>query len=142
MPLEPVAPTYPGEVADRWRYRDGGGEIGVIASVTQPFCATCTRARLTAEGQLFTCLFGVRGTTCARRSAAARTTTRCASGSVRVWAARVDRYSELRSEATVAAAEGGDVAHRRLSPALARGRCVRAPVRYAVAVHRSAGIAL
>jgi cyclic pyranopterin phosphate synthase len=61
MPLEAVPPAYSGEVADRWRYRDGGGEVGIIASVTMPFCGTCTRARLTAEGQLFTCLFGVRG---------------------------------------------------------------------------------
>src|SRR5437870_2833846 len=60
-PLEPVQPNYPGEVANRWRYRDGSGEIGVIASVTQPFCGGCTRARLSAEGRLYTCLFGVRG---------------------------------------------------------------------------------
>ena len=59
LPLEPVEPNYPGEVAKRWRYRDGGGEIGVIASVTQPFCGDCTRARLSAEGRLFTCLFAV-----------------------------------------------------------------------------------
>ena len=61
LPLEPVEPNYRGEVARRWRYRDGSGEIGVIASVTQPFCGDCTRARLSAEGRLYTCLFGVRG---------------------------------------------------------------------------------
>ena len=61
LPLEPAEPNYPGEVARRWRYRDGSGEIGVIASVTQPFCGDCTRARLSAEGRLYTCLFGVRG---------------------------------------------------------------------------------
>ena len=61
MPLEPVAPNYPGEVVERWRYRDGIGEIGVIASVTRPFCGGCTRARLSAEGKLFTCLFAVAG---------------------------------------------------------------------------------
>ena len=60
-PLEPVAPNYPGEVANRFRYRDGVGEIGVIASVTQPFCGGCTRARLSAEGQLYTCLFASAG---------------------------------------------------------------------------------
>ena len=60
LPLEPVAPSYPGEVASRYRYRDGSGEMGVIASVTRPFCATCTRARLSAEGQLYLCLFGMR----------------------------------------------------------------------------------
>ena len=61
FPLEPVAPAYYGEVADRYRYKDGSGEIGVISSVTQPFCSACTRARLSAEGKLFTCLFGVEG---------------------------------------------------------------------------------
>ena len=61
FPLEPIDPGYRGEVAERWRYRDGGGEIGVISSVTQPFCGDCTRARLSAEGRLYTCLFGVRG---------------------------------------------------------------------------------
>ncbi len=61
LPLEPADPNYPGEVARRWRYVDGGGEIGVIASVTQPFCGGCTRARLSAEGRLYTCLFGLRG---------------------------------------------------------------------------------
>ncbi|HET8570131.1 MAG TPA: GTP 3',8-cyclase MoaA, partial [Candidatus Limnocylindria bacterium] len=62
LPIEPVGPNYPGEVADRWRYRDGSGEIGVIASVTQAFCRDCTRARLSAEGTLYTCLFATEGT--------------------------------------------------------------------------------
>ena len=62
FPLEPVDPAYRGEVAQRWRYRDGAGEIGVIASVTQPFCGDCTRARISAEGKLYTCLFAIRGT--------------------------------------------------------------------------------
>ena len=61
MPLEPVEPAYRGEVARRWRYRDGGGEVGLIASVTQPFCGDCTRARLSADGKLYTCLFALRG---------------------------------------------------------------------------------
>ena len=60
-PLEPVDPAYRGEVAARYRYRDGGGEIGLISSVTQPFCHDCTRARLSAEGKLYTCLFASRG---------------------------------------------------------------------------------
>ena len=59
--VEPLEPTYRGEVARRWRYRDGRGEVGVIASVTQPFCGDCTRARISAEGRLYTCLFAVRG---------------------------------------------------------------------------------
>ncbi len=101
MPLEAVPPNYPGEVATRWRYRDGSGEVGLIASVTQPFCGACTRARLSAEGLLYTCLFGVRGhdlRTPLRAGAdgAALTTL------VRdIWSHRTDRYSELRSEATV-----------------------------------------
>ncbi len=100
MPLEPVEPTYRGEVAGRWRYRDGSGEIGVIASVTQPFCGDCTRARLSADGSLYTCLFSARGTDLRGplRDGAS-------DGDVRallekIWSARSDRYSELRSEAT------------------------------------------
>ncbi|MEK7312778.1 MAG: GTP 3',8-cyclase MoaA, partial [Chloroflexota bacterium] len=61
MPLEPIDPNYVGEVAERWRYKDGSGEIGVVASVTQPFCRDCNRARLSAEGKLYTCLFGIKG---------------------------------------------------------------------------------
>ena len=60
-PLEPLEAQYRGEVAERWRYADGSGEIGVIASVTQPFCGDCTRARLSADGKLYTCLFATRG---------------------------------------------------------------------------------
>ena len=60
-PIEPAEPTYRGEVAERWRYVDGGGEFGVISSVTQPFCRDCTRARISAEGKLYTCLFAVDG---------------------------------------------------------------------------------
>jgi cyclic pyranopterin phosphate synthase len=61
MPIEPAEANYRGEVARRWRYRDGGGEIGVITSISEPFCGDCTRARLSPEGELYTCLFGVRG---------------------------------------------------------------------------------
>jgi cyclic pyranopterin phosphate synthase len=100
LPLEPVEPAYRGEVARRWRYRDGGGEIGVIASVTQPFCGDCTRARLSAEGKLYTCLFAVRGTDLRAllRSGASDEELRDAIGAV--WGRRTDRYSELRSAAT------------------------------------------
>jgi cyclic pyranopterin phosphate synthase len=99
--LEPVEPAYRGEVARRYRYRDGGGEIGVIASVTQPFCGDCTRARLSAEGRLFTCLFGLRGhdlRAVIRSGAGDEELTETIRG---VWNARKDRYSELRSDATV-----------------------------------------
>jgi GTP 3',8-cyclase len=100
LPIEPVPPSHPGEVADRWRYRDGGGEVGVISSVTQPFCRTCTRARLTAEGTLYTCLFGVRGTDL-RGPLRAGADDEALLDRVRsAWRRRADRYSELRSDAT------------------------------------------
>ena len=102
FPIEPVAPNYRGEVAKRWRYRDGAGEIGFIASVTQPFCGTCTRARVSAEGMLYTCLFSVKGTdfrSILRSGAGEEELVRTIS---RIWTARDDRYSEIRSEATVA----------------------------------------
>ncbi len=100
MPLEPVDPNYPGEVANRWRYRDGSGEIGVIASVTQPFCKDCTRARLSAEGSLYTCLFATAGSDLRSllRSGASDAGLRDAVAAV--WAARTDRYSEQRSSET------------------------------------------
>jgi cyclic pyranopterin phosphate synthase len=100
LPLEPVEPNYCGEVARRWRYKDGGGEIGVIASVTQPFCGDCTRARLSAEGRLYTCLFAVRGHDLRAlvRGGASDEELRDAIG--RVWVGRGDRYSELRSAET------------------------------------------
>ncbi len=100
LPLEPVEPNYRGEVTRRWRYKDGGGEIGVIASVTQPFCGDCTRARLSAEGRLYTCLFAVRGHDLRAlvRGGASDEELRDAIG--RVWVGRGDRYSELRSAET------------------------------------------
>ena len=100
MPLEPVPPNYPGEVADRWRYVDGGGEVGVIASVTAPFCGACTRARISADGQLYTCLFAVKGTDL-RGLLRSEASDDDLSAAIRaVWSVRADRYSELRSEAT------------------------------------------
>ena len=101
FPLEPVDPAYPGEVADRWRYRDGGGEIGVITSVTQPFCSTCTRARLSAEGSLYTCLFATAGTDFRAFLRGGADDSEIGEVIDRVWAARTDRYSEIRSDATV-----------------------------------------
>jgi cyclic pyranopterin phosphate synthase len=100
FPLEPVEPAYRGEVAQRYRYRDGAGEIGVIASVTQPFCGDCTRARLSADGKLYTCLFAIRGhdLRAILRSGASDEEL---DGAIRaVWERRTDRYSELRTEET------------------------------------------
>ena len=98
--VEPVEAAYRGEVARRYRYRDSKGEVGLIASVTQPFCGDCTRARLSAEGRLFTCLFAVRGHDLRAlvRSGATDEELRESIGGV--WGARKDRYSERRSEAT------------------------------------------
>jgi cyclic pyranopterin phosphate synthase len=100
-PLEPLDANYHGEVARRYRYRDGSGEIGVIASVTQPFCGACTRARLSAEGSLFTCLFATKGfdvRAVLRGGASDEELTEALSG---VWRARTDRYSEIRSAETL-----------------------------------------
>jgi cyclic pyranopterin phosphate synthase len=99
MPLEPADPNYYGEVAQRWRYADGG-EVGVISSVTQAFCRTCTRARLSAEGRLFTCLFAVAGfdLRALLRSDAGDEELRQQIAAV--WGKRTDRYSEIRTEAT------------------------------------------
>jgi cyclic pyranopterin phosphate synthase len=98
--VEPVDAGYRGEVAKRWRYRDGKGEFGVIASVTQPFCGDCTRTRLSAEGKLFTCLFAVRGHDLRALLRAGATDEELETAVSGVWRGRADRYSELRSQAT------------------------------------------
>jgi cyclic pyranopterin phosphate synthase len=100
-PVEPVDPAYPGEVARRWRYADGSGEFGVITSVTQPFCGTCTRARLSAEGKLYTCLFAVRGHDLRALVRGGASDEELAAALQTLWGNRIDRYSELRSAATV-----------------------------------------
>jgi len=100
MPLEPLPPRYRGEVATRWRYRDGSGEVGLIASVSAPFCGDCTRARISAEGKLYTCLFSADGhdLRAVLRSEASDTELRDVIGGI--WRVRDDRYSELRTAAT------------------------------------------
>jgi cyclic pyranopterin phosphate synthase len=100
MPLEPAAPNYRGEVAGRWRYRDDGGEVGVIASVTQPFCGDCTRARVSAEGTLYTCLFATRGHDVRAMLRSGKTDDAITEELARLWRARDDRYSDLRSSQT------------------------------------------
>jgi len=103
LPIEPVPSNYRGEVAERWRYLDGSGEVGFISSVTQAFCSDCTRARLSAEGKLYTCLFATRGTDF-RAPLRADTSDVELSALIRsVWSARGDRYSELRSAETTKA---------------------------------------
>ena len=96
-PLDPVESAYRGEVAQRWRYRDGAGEIGVISSVTQPFCGDCTRARLSADGQLFTCLFATAGHDLRAVLRSGATDEELADALRAIWSGRADRYSELRT---------------------------------------------
>ena len=103
--LERVEEAYRGEVARRWRYADGGGEVGVIASVTQPFCGDCTRARLSADGQLYTCLFAVKGHDLRALVRSEADDAALAAAIEAVWTRRTDRYSELRSEKTTALAK-------------------------------------
>jgi GTP 3',8-cyclase len=99
--IEPIEPAYPGEVARRYRYLDGSGEFGVISSVTKPFCGDCTRARLSAEGKLFTCLFGIRGHDLRALVRGGASDEELATAVETLWGRRSDRYSELRSAATV-----------------------------------------
>jgi cyclic pyranopterin phosphate synthase len=98
--LEPMAANYRGEVARRYRHRDGG-EIGIISSVTQPFCGDCTRARLSADGRLFTCLFASNGVDLRGPLRAGASDDELAALITQVWHARGDRYSEIRSSATI-----------------------------------------
>ena len=106
FPIEPADANYRGEVAKRWRYQDGQGEIGLIASVTQPFCSDCTRSRLSAEGKLFTCLFAVRGHDLRALIRSGASDDDLAAKLAEIWRVRGDRYSELRSQNTVDPAIG------------------------------------
>jgi cyclic pyranopterin phosphate synthase len=102
FPLEPIDPNYAGEVAERWRYRDGGGEIGVISSVTQAFCRDCSRLRLSTEGKLYTCLFATDGHDLRALLRQGASDAELAAFVSRIWSARGDRYSEIRHAATPA----------------------------------------
>jgi cyclic pyranopterin phosphate synthase len=100
LPLEPAEANYRGEVARRYRYLDGGGEIGLISSVTQPFCGDCTRARLSSEGLLYTCLFGAAGHDLRAMLRTGKSDEEISAFVGTVWRRRTDRYSELRTGAT------------------------------------------
>jgi len=100
MPLDPIDPNYPGEVAKRWRYRDGSGEIGVISSVTQAFCRSCTRARISTEGMLYTCLFATSGYDFRALLRGGKSDAEIRAAIAAVWGARDDRYSEIRTAET------------------------------------------
>jgi cyclic pyranopterin phosphate synthase len=101
--LEPAQAQYAGEVAERWRYSDGAGEIGVIASVTQAFCRDCTRARLSTDGKLYTCLFATQGYDLRALLRAGASDDDLARTLAGIWSLRDDHYSELRTAATVKA---------------------------------------
>ncbi|HXN15866.1 MAG TPA: GTP 3',8-cyclase MoaA, partial [Usitatibacter sp.] len=103
FPLEPAQAHYAGEVAERWRYRDGAGEIGVISSVTEAFCSSCTRARLSTDGQLYTCLFARRGYDLKRLLRSGADDEAIARSVAAIWQARTDRYSEIRTAETARA---------------------------------------
>ncbi len=100
MPLEAIDPNYPGEVARRWRYRDGSGEIGVISSVTQAFCGSCTRARISTEGMLYTCLFATSGYDFRVLLREGKSDADISAAIAAVWGTRDDRYSEIRTAET------------------------------------------
>jgi len=102
FPIEPVDANYPGEVAERWRYRDGAGEVGVIASVTQAFCRDCTRARLSTDGRVYTCLFATEGFDLKTPLRAGATDDELGESIAAIWDQRSDHYSELRTTASVA----------------------------------------
>jgi cyclic pyranopterin phosphate synthase len=97
-PIEPVDPDHPGEVAERYRYVDGAGEVGIIASVTRPFCGTCSRARLSAVGELYTCLFAAEGHDLRALVRGDADDAALAAAVAGIWSRRDDRASELRSE--------------------------------------------
>lgn len=102
LPLEPLDPNYTGEVAKRYRYLDGGGEIGIIASVTQPFCGDCTRARLSTDGKLYTCLFASEGTDLRDVLRQGASSAHLRNKITWTWRRRTDRYSEIRTDHTPA----------------------------------------
>lgn len=99
--IEPVPSAYRGEVAKRWRFRDGSGEFGVITSVSEPFCGDCTRARLSADGHLFTCLFASEGFDLRDAIRSEASDEHLSEMIADIWQARVDRYSELRADGPV-----------------------------------------
>jgi GTP 3',8-cyclase len=103
FPIEPVEAGYPGEVAERWRYRDGAGEFGVISSVTHAFCGTCTRARLSTDGQLFTCLFARRGYDLKAMMRSGKDDEQIRAAVAAIWQGRDDHYSEIRTAETARA---------------------------------------
>jgi cyclic pyranopterin phosphate synthase len=106
FPLEPVNPNYSGEVAQRWRYQDGSGEIGVISSVTQTFCHECTRARISTDGQMYLCLFANQGFDFKTLLRSGKSDLEISSAAMNTWSNRDDHYSEIRGSHTADLASG------------------------------------
>ena len=107
LPLAPLAANYSGETAARWRYLDGGGEVGFVSSVTQAFCHDCTRLRLSTEGKLYTCLFATRGHDLRALLRGDRPDAEISGAIAQLWRGRADRYSETRTVDTAGLARGG-----------------------------------
>lgn len=116
MPLTPIEANYKSETAKRWRHADGGAELGLISSVTQAFCSDCTRARLSTEGKLYTCLFATRGhdLRALLRASDQHSDLAIANVIASIWHKRVDRYSELRSQQTGADTGTGNIARKKI----------------------------
>jgi GTP 3',8-cyclase len=100
FPCEPVNPNHVGEVAKRWRYKDGSGEFGIISSVTEAFCGTCNRARLSTDGSIYTCLFAQQGYDLKSLLRGGKSDAEISHAIAAIWQHREDRYSEIRTEAT------------------------------------------
>ena len=118
-PMQPISQNYPGEVAQRWRFDDGGGEVGFISSVSQPFCGACSRARLSSEGKFYTCLFATHGLDLRAPLRAGADDADILQLIRGVWNGRTDRYSELREELRRTepdSEEDRNELHRRLNP--------------------------
>jgi len=99
-PIEPVDPNYPGEVASRWRYKDGAGEIGFISSVSEPFCHECSRMRLSVDGKVYRCLFAGEGFDIRQMLRGGASDEEIEEAIGRIWSQRDDHYSEIRTEET------------------------------------------
>jgi cyclic pyranopterin phosphate synthase len=112
LPVEAIGANYPGEVAERWRYKDGEGEIGLITSVSRPFCGECTRARLTTDGQLVTCLFASTGTDLRGPLRAGASDEELRELITGIWRQRHDRYSEERTAILRGELEGAERGER------------------------------
>ena len=105
-PIEPLDPNYTGEVATRWAYKDGSGELGFISSVSEPFCKECSRIRLSVDGKLYKCLFATEGFDIRQMLRGGASDEEIEEAIGRIWTTRDEHYSEIRTEKTVKARDG------------------------------------